>query len=68
MSNVVNDFHNFRAVSIYIGYIFEIILIGILCTWINLHYDTKEKIVHLRLALVGNLGLAWKKSRISISF
>jgi len=22
MSNVVNDFHNFRAVSIYIGYIF----------------------------------------------
>ena len=23
MSNVVNDFHNFRAVSIYIGYIFE---------------------------------------------
>ena len=41
MSNVVNDFHNFRAVSIYIGYwvyFLRYILIGILCinTWVIL--------------------------------
>ena len=41
-------------------YFLRYILIGILCTWINLHYDTKEKIVHLRfeagLEKIQNLG------------
>ena len=55
MSNVVNDFHNFRAVSIYIlGIFFEIYFDRNIMFLSQSTLRHQGKIVHLMLELVKN--------------
>ena len=61
MSNVVNDFHNFRAVSIYWMYFFEIYIDR------NIVYLDQSTLRHQGQNRAFEAGTC-KKSRISISF
>ena len=61
MSNVVNDFHNFRAVSIYMGIFFEIYFDR------NIMYLDQSTLRHQGQNRAFEAGTC-KKSRISISF
>ena len=61
MSNVVHDFHNFRAVSIYMGIFFEIYFDR------NIMYLDQSTLRHLGQNRAFEAGTC-KKSRISISF